>query len=320
VESTRAEHPAGDEQPLYPPVIALLGPTAVGKSRYALELCREFGGVILCADSRQVFRYMDVCTAKPTPAERASVPHYMVDVVEPSEGYTAQRFAAEADRVLLAEGLRRRPVFVVGGTGFYVSILLDRRVMPSVAPDPDLRATLRREAEVDGAASLHRRLLQVDPISASRIHPNNLPRLVRALEITQKTGSPVPPEIEREPVRASYFGLQMDRVTLHEIADRRIDDQIRSGLVEEVETLLRMGYAPTLPALDGLGYRQMIQFVQGEITLEAALAQYKTATHQYIRRQLTWFHKDPRIQWIPVDLSTNSVLRDRVGRYLATAL
>jgi tRNA dimethylallyltransferase len=211
-------------------------------------------------------------------------------------------------------------VFVVGGTGFYVSILLDRRIMPSVAPDPDLRAALRREAEVGGAASLHRRLLLMDPISASRIHPNNLPRLIRALEIIEKTGSPVPPEIEREPVRASYFGLQMHRVTLHEMADRRIDEQIRSGLIEEVEALLRMGYAPTLPALDGLGYRQMIQYVQGEITLEAALAQYKTATHQYIRRQLTWFHKESRIEWIPVDSSTSSVLRDRVGRYLATAL
>jgi tRNA dimethylallyltransferase len=320
LETTRAASSARDEQPLYPPVIALLGPTAVGKSRYALELCREFGGVILSADSRQVFRYMDVCTAKPTLADRAIVRHHMVDIVEPSESYSAQRFAAEANRVLLAEGLRRRPVFVVGGTGFYVSTLLDRRAMPSVAPDPALRATLRHEAEVGGSAALHRRLLQADPISASRIHPNNLSRLIRALEITEKTGAPVPPETEREPVCASYFGLQMDRATLHEIADRRIDKQMGSGLVEEVEALLRMGYAPTLPALDGLGYRQMIEYVQGQKTLEAALAEYKTATHQYIRRQLTWFRKESRIEWIPVDSSTSSVLHDRVGSYLATAL
>lgn len=319
METTHAAHSARDEQPLYPPVIALLGPTAVGKSRYALELCREFGGVILSADSRQVFRYMDICTAKPTAAERADVPHHMVDVVEPSETYTAQRFAAEAERVLLAKGLRRRPVFVVGGTGFYVSVLLDRRVMPPVAPDPALRTTLRHEAELAGTASLHRRLLDVDPASATRIHPNNLPRLIRALEITEKTGAPVPPEAERVPVPASYLGLDMDRGTLHEVADRRIDEQVRSGLVEEVETLLHMGYSPTLPAFDGLGYRQMIHYVQGGITLEVALAQYKSATHQYIRRQLTWFRRERRIEWIPVDSSTASVLHNHVERYLSTA-
>jgi tRNA dimethylallyltransferase len=262
---------------------------------------------------------MDVCTAKPTPLERAAVPHYMVDVAEPCETYTAQRFAEEAERVLWAQGRRRRPVFVVGGTGFYVSVLLDRRGVPSVAPDPELRAALRREAEIEGSDALHRRLLQVDPASARRIHPHNLPRLIRAIEIVEKTGVPVSPETWHEPVPACYLGLQMERSALHATADRRVDEQVRTGLVEEVETLLRMGYQPTLPALHGLGYRQVIQFVQGTLTLELALAQYKVATHQYIRRQLTWFRNQARVEWVDVNASTASVLRERVARYLSTA-
>lgn len=308
-----------DGPPSYPPVIALLGPTAIGKSHYALDLCREFGGILLSADSRQVYRYMDICTAKPTPEDRAAVPHYMVDLVEPSETYTAQRFGEEGQKVLLATGVRNRPVFVVGGTGFYVSVLLDRRAIPPVLPDQALRAKLRAEAETSGSDVLHRRLQCADPISAGRIHPNNLPRLVRALEIIEKIGKPVPTESRREPVPTGYFGLQMERSALHAAADRRIDEQIRRGLVEEVETLLRMGYSPTLPALDGLGYRQMVQFIKGEVTFEEAIVRYKIATHQYIRRQLTWFRKDQRVEWIDADASTASALRARVRCYLAKA-
>jgi len=316
----REERCGAEAPPPYPPMIALLGPTAVGKSRYALELCREFGGVILSADSRQVYRYMDIGTAKPTPDEQATVPHYMIDVVDPSESYTAQRFAEEGRRVLAAAAMRRTPVFVVGGTGFYVSVLLDRRALPPVVPDHTLRDELRDEAKLAGPGALHLRLQSVDPASAERIHPNNLPRLIRALEIIEKTGAPVPEERTREPLPAYYLGLQMDRSTLHSVADRRIDEQMRLGLAEEAETLLRMGYAPSLPSLDGLGYRQMIRFLHGEVSREDAVSEYKTATHQYIRRQLTWFRRDPRTQWIDVDSSTASTLRDSVSGFLSKAL
>jgi tRNA dimethylallyltransferase len=160
----------------------------------------------------------------------------------------------------------------------------------------------------------------VDPASAERLHPNNLPRLIRALEIIEKTGAPVPEERTCEPVQVCYLGLHMDRSTLHGVADRRIDEQMRMGLVEEAETLLRMGYTASLPSLDGLGYRQMIRFAQGEVPLEDAVAEYKSATHQYIRRQLTWFRRDPRIEWVDVGSATASTLHDRVSRYLVTAL
>lgn len=303
---------------LLPPVIALLGPTAVGKSRHALELCRQFGGILLSADSRQVYRYMDIGTAKPTPAERASVSHRMIDLVEPSDVYSAQRFASEGRRVLAAAGVRGRPVFVVGGTGFYVSLLLDRRTLPAVAPNPVRRAALRREADRDGAAALHRRLEILDPRSAARIHRNNLPRIVRALEIVEESGRPVPPEPPTSEVPALYLGLRMDRRALHAVADRRVEEQVRQGLVDETEALLAMGYASTLPALDGLAYRQMVRFIRGEVPLEGAIAEYKTATHQYIRRQSTWFSRETRLEWIDVDVDTAARLHDRVARHLST--
>lgn len=301
------------------PVIALLGPTAVGKSHQALELCREFDGVILSADSRQVYRYMDVCTAKPTPADRALVPHYMIDVIEPSETYSARQFAGEAEKVLKSSALQGRPVFVVGGSGFYVSVLLDRRSIPTVSPNPALRDTLHAEARKVGSREMHSRLDVVDPESAARIHPNNLPRIIRALEIVELTGGPVPLEPSSTPVPALYLGLDLERSTLHDVADRRIDQQMDAGLVEEVEALLAMGYTPDLPSLDGLGYRQIIQYLRGEVPRHEAVEQYRVATHQYIRRQLTWFRRDTRIEWVTVDASTGTTLRERVERYLATA-
>lgn len=309
---------ADDEPAHFPPVIALVGPTAVGKSRHALELCRVFDGVIVSADSRQVYRYMDVGTAKPSQGERAAVPHYMIDVVEPSEAYSAQRFALEADRVLRACRRRGQTAFVVGGTGFYISLLLDRRSLPTVPPQPELRTRLRTDAAEQGVESLHDRLKQLDAASAARIHPNNLPRVIRALEIIELTGRPVPKETSRIPIPSLYLGLDLDRADLHRVADCRIDEQIRSGLIEEVETLLAMGYAPSLPALDGLGYRQMIQYLQGELDRDEAIRQYRIATHQYIRRQMTWFRKDRRIEWIPVESSTSSVLRRRIEQYLVS--
>ena len=303
----------------FPPVIALLGPTAVGKSRHALTLCRQFGGVILSADSRQVYRYLDICTAKPTPEERAAVPHFMIDVVEPIETYTARRYADEALRVLRAAASRGAPVFVVGGTGFYVSVLLDGRETPPVAPDESLRRSLREEAGSLGIPALHERLAGLDPSSAERIHPNNLPRIIRALEINEKLGGPVPVERAVKRVPALYLGLHLDRVKLHATADRRVDEQMRRGLVQETETLLRMGYDRALPALDGLGYRQVMQYLRGEVDLTTAVERYKIATHQYIRRQMTWFRREQRVEWVEADSSAPEMLRERVERYLATA-
>jgi tRNA dimethylallyltransferase len=283
-----------------PPIVCIVGPTAVGKSRLALALAEQFDAEIISADSRQVYRYMDIGTDKPLQSERARVPHHMIDVVAPNDHYSVQRFAAEGRTVLRRLLARGRPAIVAGGTGFYVRSLLDAPSLPAVEPDAELRARLYREAEELGADVLHAGLAERDPVSAARIHPRNLPRVVRALEIVETTGRPVPPPAPGDALPALRIGLEMDRSRLRNIIDERVHRQMRAGLVDETRVLLAMGYDSSLPALQGFGYRQMVQYLHGEFPLDVAVDRYKTATHQYVRRQLTWFRADQRIEWLPV--------------------
>jgi tRNA dimethylallyltransferase len=292
-----------------PSIVAIVGPTAVGKSALALHLAQQFGGEIVTADSRQVYRYMDIGTAKPTPHDQAVLPHWMIDLVEPSEVYTAGRYRAEGERVLRRLAAEGRPAFVAGGTGFYIRALLDGVRLPQVEPDTALRARLREEAEQQGAEALWRRLEEIDPRSAARIHPNNLPRTIRALEVTEKLGAPVPSPAAGRRYPVLYIGVTMDRSRLHGIADRRVLSQVDSGLADETRLLLAMGYDSSSPALDGFGYRQMVAYLEGRSTLDQAIRDYQTATRRYIRRQMTWFRSDPRIRWLdaaesPVDRAT----------------
>lgn len=283
----------------FPPVIAIVGPTAVGKSRLALQLAVELGAVIVSADSRMVYRYMDIGTDKPSLEQRANAPHYLIDVVAPDELYSAQRYREESTRVLQRVGATGGCALVAGGTGFYLRALLDRPSYPVVPPDPALRTSLRALAEEHGIRTLHERLCRLDPSSAARIHPNNLSRLIRAIEIVETTGVPVPPATSTGAVPALWLGLAMDRSRLRERSDLRIRAQIRDGLIEETRLLLEMGYGPDSPGLQGFGYRQVVGYLQGHISLDDAIKAYETATHQYIRRQSTWFRSDRRITWIP---------------------
>lgn len=270
----------------------------MGKSALALRLAQRYGADIITADSRQVYRYMDIGTAKPSGAERSLVPHYMLDVVEPSDTYTAARFRDEAGRVLARTAASGRPVVIAGGTGFYVRALLDGLSLPAVPPDPNRRAEYAAEAESLGAQALHRRLEGLDPASAARIHPNNLARVIRALEIVEETGRPVPAPAAGTPRHPLYLGLSMERRALHMIADRRVLQQVDAGLVEETRLLLEMGYDSASPALSGFGYREMVDYLSGRCTLAHAIEDYQAATHRYIRRQMTWFRADRRIHWM----------------------
>jgi len=300
-------------------VVAIVGPTAAGKSRLALEIAARCDVDMVCCDSRQIYRYMDVGTAKPSRAEQLAVRHYMLDLVEPNQEYSAQQYKQEATKVVRALARQGRRGLVVGGTGFYLQALLDPPFVAGVPPNPVLREGLRAEIATYGNELLHAELASIDPASAARIHPNNTSRLVRALEIVRTLGGPVPITRATPNPHALILGVTLDRDSLYRTADLRVDDQIRAGLVRETETLLAMGYAPESPGLAGFGYAQMVAHVREGRPLSQAIEEYKHATHAYIRRQYTWFRRDERIRWVE---STENGLRraiDTVAEWLSTA-
>jgi|SRR5579884_1213928 len=300
----------------FPPIVVLVGPTAVGKSAMALELATEFGMDIISADSRQVYRYLDIGTAKPTRPEQAAVPHHMIDLVEPSETYTAGRYRDEGERILNRLGAEGRPALIVGGTGFYIRALLDVQSYPEVPPNATLRDELAAIAAERGTAALHARLVRVDPASAARIHRNNVNRVIRALEIVTAIGEPVPP-LRGTTRPALFLGLTMERGALRRQADARVLSQVRAGLPEETRLAIAMGYSPDLPALQGFGYRQMVAYVQGKMSLPDAIEGYANAQHRFIRRQMTWFNADARIHWIDQGPNALDSIRQQVRAYLA---
>jgi tRNA dimethylallyltransferase len=302
----------------YPPIVVLAGPTAVGKSQLALQIAEQFGGEIVTADSRQVYRYMDIGTVKPTRSEMARVRHHMIDLIQPDEQYSAQRFREEGLRVLRGIAARGRIAVVAGGTGFYLRALLDGMVLPAVPPNEIFREELREVARVHGSQALHARLAQADPVSARRIHPHNAPRLVRALEIVEALGGPIPVGKPTDELRALRLGLTRDRSDLHAIADARVLHQIENGMVDETRDLLAMGYVSNSVALSGLGYREMVSYLEGRSSLDGAIADYQAATRRYIRRQYTWFNADKRIRWFDVRSGVSGAI-EAAQAYVAAA-
>ena len=286
------------------PLIVILGPTAVGKTQLALHLCEEFGGEVISADSRQIYRGMDIGTAKPTAEERRRVPHHLVDLIEPDEGFTLvqyQKIAYEAIDGVLSGG---RLPFLVGGTGLYVKALVEGFSIPCAKPNMARRTALLREARERGAEALHARLREVDPTAAARIDPQNVRRVVRALEVYEATGQPISRLQRKEPppYRVLKIGLTMERKALYRRIDKRIDRMMEMRLLEEVKRLVEKGYDYDLPAMSGLGYKQLGLYLRDEVDLAEAVRLIKSETRRFVRQQYKWFRLDDEtINWIEVD-------------------
>jgi tRNA dimethylallyltransferase len=285
-----------------PPLVAVVGRTAVGKSALGIELCERLGGEIVTADSRQVYRLMDIGTDKPDAAAQSRVPHHMIDLVMPDEPYTLADYQSGAYATIDDIHSRSRVPFLVGGTPLYTNAVLEGWSIPRVAPDLELRGSLEREAEEIGSEALHARLRERDPAAAERILPSNTRRIIRALEVIETTGLPISEQQRKEPppYRTLVILLDCERDELYRRIDRRVDGQIERGLVEEVAHLHSLGYPFDLPSMSGLGYRQIGAYLQGRATLGEAVQRIKWDTHAFARHQGNWFRRLPN----PVTIDT----------------
>ncbi len=281
-------------------LVVVVGPTAVGKSELALRLAQTVPLEIVNADSRQVYRYMDIGTNKPTSSQRASVPHHLIDVVNPDETFNLAMYCQLATNAIEAiQGKGRLPL-LVGGSGLYIWSLVEGWRIPQVPPNAELRCRLEARARQEGNYALFTELEQIDPVAATKIHPSNTRRIIRALEIYQMTGQP-PSQLWRKEAPSFpilIIGLTLERSELYRRIDRRVDNMIETGLVREVMSLLKKGYSLNLPSMSGIGYKQIGQFLQGQLDLAIAVEQMKYETHRLVRHQYTWFHLgDKRIHW-----------------------
>lgn len=286
------------------PLLAVFGPTAVGKTAISLQLAHDFNGEIVSADSRQIYRGLDIGADKVSPAERSAVPHHLLDIVAPDEVLTLAEFQRAAYAAIDDIHRRGRLPLLVGGTGLYVRAVLDGLGIPEVPPNEALRAELEAVAAEQGAEVLHAWLAAIDPVAAQRIDKRNVRRVVRALEVCLVSGQPISAlqQATPPPYRILRIGLTRPREALYARIDRRVDAMIQRGLLEEVRGLMDAGYSPRLPALTGLGYRQMIHYLQGEMSFDEAVAAIKHQTRRFVHQQNTWFRlDDERIVWFDLE-------------------
>jgi len=300
-------------------LVAIVGPTGIGKSRLAIRLAQMFNGEVVSADSRQVYRYMDIGTAKPSPEELSLVPHHLINIVNPDEDFSLAQYQQLAHRAIEDIQWRNKLALLVGGSGMYVWSVLEDWVIPPVPPDPKFRHSLEERVAKVGKDELYHELMKVDPMAAQRIDRRNVRRVIRALEVYRGTETPISQlRYKKAPLfNALIIGLTTDREGLYRRINSRVDQMIEQGFVAEVERLVNMGYDLSLPAMSSIGYKQIGMFLKGEITLATAIQQIKYETHRIARHQYSWFQlKDNRIKWFDIKDSADSKIVRLVAGFL----
>jgi len=301
---TRVKNPAAPDW-----LVVICGPTAVGKTDVSIKVAEQLSGEIVSCDSMQVYKYMDIGTAKPSIIQRETVPHHLIDVVTPDEDFNVAKFQELAEAAISDITSRGRIPVLVGGTGLYIKAVVDGFLFPWEGASDEIRESLEEEAAQKGSNVLHARLEEVDPQAARKIHPNDARRIIRALEVYVTTGRPIS-EMWREGRRKKkarfdrlvMVGLVRERPILYERIDRRCDQMIELGLVEETRKLLEQGYSGTLTSGQALGYKEIVRHLEGKCSLDEAVELIKRDTRRYAKRQLTWFRTDPRIEWLDMGL------------------
>jgi len=290
----------------WPKVLVILGPTGVGKTKVSLEVADRLEGEIVCADSRQIYRLMDIGTAKPKPEERRRTVHHLIDIVDPDQKFTAADFADQAKMIIRDLIERKKIAIVVGGTGLYVRALT-KGFFKGPRGDTRIRERLSKRAREKGKEFLHKKLSQIDPEAAKRIHPNNLIRVIRALEVYELTGVPISQLQKSRDYQKKEFdfvkvGLNLDRRKLYENIEKRVDKMMAEGLLQEVKKLDRLGYSRDLSPLKTLGYKELFSYLDGDLSLAEAVDMIKKNTRNYAKRQITWFNKENDLVWFDADL------------------
>ncbi len=279
------------------PLIIIAGPTASGKTALAVDIAKRFNGEIVSADSMQIYKYMDIGTAKPTAEERAAAVHHMIDFIEPDKSYSVAEYAADAHKCIADIVSRKKTPVMCGGTGLYIDAVANDLTFGDTETDYTLRERLRGLAEENGGEYLIKMLAEVDPVSAKRLHPNNLKRVIRAIEFYKQTGMPIS-EHQEETKRidsrydALFFCLDWDRAALYERINRRVDIMMSDGLLEEVRRLRDMGYTRGMQSMQGIGYKELFSYLDGETALDEAVEAIKRGSRRYAKRQITWFKRN----------------------------
>jgi len=285
-----------------PRLLVIVGPTAVGKTALSLYLAKKFDGEIISGDSMQVYRGMDIGTAKATPEERQQVPHHLIDIIDPDDLFSVQQFKELARLKIDEITARNRLPILVGGTGLYIEAVTHDYEMPYVPENTAFRQEMRRIAETEGVLSLHRRLKEVDPKTAEKLHPNDVKRMIRALEVYHGTGRPFS-ELKGKgtsPYQTLWIGLTMPRELLYRRINERVDLMMEEGLVDEVRKLRERGYHLGLTSMQAIGYKEIMSYLEGDITKEEAIHLIKRGTRKYAKRQFSWFRRLPEIHWFDV--------------------